>query len=651
VISKSLFYCLGLFALGALFLCGASQAQNLAPNPGAENWTGAVCDHWAGDGGASYVQSTTAHGGSYALQVSPAAAYSGVNLSPVPLTVGQQYTVTCWIRGLNAGDTQPLRLMMYGGGSYPQTTTGNISGTAYQQYTLTFTADGTSLTFNVVPWDAPVGGFQFLIDDVVISQVVSVPIDNGGFEDWSGGAPTQNWAAVDGASISQSTDAHSGLYALQINPHGINFAGVNHWPVAVQAGQTYRLTCWLKGVTPSDNGLVRFMFYGWGGGYPQTGYWISDTEWRRYTLLVTFMPGDTQKNLNITAWDASGGFQFLVDDVSMELAYPQNLVGDSSLETGWSSSTLYDTWVGIDGGSYSQSTTSRGGSNEGGQYAMQIDPGQALGGVNCPVSGFEIGATYDLTCWIRAHDAASTQPMRLMMYGGGSYPQTTTGNLSATSFHPYSLRFVADATTLNFNLVAWDAPTNGFTCLLDDVVIQKVPTGEVQNGDMELISGRADATWPLHWQGYNATYSSTNVATSADEGARAIYVTPQATYQGLSQSGIPVEPDKSYTLACALRRDSGAGTDSRLRLKVIQHGGVTPPSDETSTEAHPGETLQSGWQVFYLPFTTAADTTTIDIMLDNYFDPAATGSVTWGVDDVKLLEGTVPVELSTFKLD
>jgi hypothetical protein len=501
-----------------LLLMATPQAANLALNPGMEDWQSTTCLHWTPADGATYLQSAVAHQGAYALQVVPSAAYTGVNQTGVAVQVGHTYQVTCWIRGANAGSTQPLRLMIYGGGSYPQTTTGNLSDTTYQQYSFTFTADGPSLIFNVVPWDAPATDFAFLIDDVDIEELPGGLASNGDVENWNG-TDCVDWTSIDGGTLSQSTDAHSGSYALKVTPSG-NYSGTNHGWINVEPGASYALSCWMKGAQAGDKPGMRLMVYTTEVSpnvfISKAVSYLSDSTYQQYVLRFTVPTGVTRLVLNIVSFVSTEG-SFLIDDVKLRKTNSLILNGDME---DWTLGTPdgAEFWQQTSFASSVAVTTTALESS----HSLAVTPTELYGGIrqeDLPAQG---NTDYRLIAWLAAAGDQPSHPVRLLIIEPGVgwqgaetvYESMSTDDQGGLSSHRWR-KFVFDFKTFAAQTVDDVEPTlmhleigsyaeapTGVTFLVDKVWLgrrgidaEPVDPGAVSIGPQEPSAAKS---WTLY---------------------------------------------------------------------------------------------------------------------------------------------------------
>ena len=135
-----------ILTVGILFigLSSFAVAQNMASNPGFENWTDGLPDDWYGTksniGYSNVVQYTTSvHGDSSACQlIRTSGSHKRFTTQGIPVTAGTEYTINFWVRG--HGD---IRTGLYDGGWHYNSYI-SINSSDWAQYTQTVTASNTS---------------------------------------------------------------------------------------------------------------------------------------------------------------------------------------------------------------------------------------------------------------------------------------------------------------------------------------------------------------------------------------------------------------------------------------------------------------------------------------------------------------------------
>lgn len=145
--------------------------------------------------------------------------------------------------------------------------------------------------------------------------------ENGTFESWSNGVPT-NWKSAStagNATLSQSTDAHSGKYSVKVAGNTTQNKRLSYKELSLKAG-TYTIKYYVKaatetgasvqsGFTPITDGNV--------GSYSYAGYIndIKNTEWIEVNQVLK-IPSDGTYCIVIMVSKKPGG-DVLIDDLTV----------------------------------------------------------------------------------------------------------------------------------------------------------------------------------------------------------------------------------------------------------------------------------------------------------------------------------------------
>ena len=144
---------------------------------------------------------------------------------------------------------------------------------------------------------------------------------NGGFETWSGSTPT-NWettSTAGNATLSQSTDAHSGNYSVEVTGSSSANKRLGYKETTYPAG-TYTLTFYAKAAT-SDGGSVRPGYVpvtdGSVGSYVYGDY-TNDLSTSSWTYVEHSFTISAETTLCIVIMNSkSPGANVLIDDVTL----------------------------------------------------------------------------------------------------------------------------------------------------------------------------------------------------------------------------------------------------------------------------------------------------------------------------------------------
>lgn len=78
-------------------------------------------------------------------------------------------------------------------------------------------------------------------------------ITNGDFETYSEYSMPYGWTVWEGAPVIETTETHSGNYAIRLDGNGYNWQGISYEGVQVEEGTTYRFGVWVKTTVDSAN--------------------------------------------------------------------------------------------------------------------------------------------------------------------------------------------------------------------------------------------------------------------------------------------------------------------------------------------------------------------------------------------------------------
>lgn len=149
-------------------------------------------------------------------------------------------------------------------------------------------------------------------------------ISNAGFETWNGATP-EWWnsnTSVGNAKVSQSTDAHTGTYALSVKNSSSNtrLAGK---PQTYEAG-TYEFSFWAKGEGAGIKYGYATVINDKGGTYSymkdesNKDILITATNsWTKYTGTITITEAHAANQISIIIMSSKSTADFLIDDVTL----------------------------------------------------------------------------------------------------------------------------------------------------------------------------------------------------------------------------------------------------------------------------------------------------------------------------------------------
>lgn len=148
---------------------------------------------------------------------------------------------------------------------------------------------------------------------------------NGGFESWDSGLPV-NWksaSTASSASLSQSTDAHSGSYSVLVGGTDSANKRLGYKEMTLPAG-TYVLSCWAKRVT-DETKQIRLGYVpvtdGTAGSYAYDSNYLTldDSTWKSISYEFTLSAETTicLVVMNCKKSNYSSGADVLIDDVTL----------------------------------------------------------------------------------------------------------------------------------------------------------------------------------------------------------------------------------------------------------------------------------------------------------------------------------------------
>ncbi len=274
--------------------------ENLLTNGYFAEGTGDDFTGWSKNNGADNMTATTTNTlvGFRALEVNNAEDNTGdhwktqIVSSPANTTVGDDYTVSMWLKG-DPGVVRISTNAGLGGEQYG----GDYTVTAdWTQYTLTFNANSATTT---IALDIGSSKANFFIDAVeLVAGTSALPLPsndsallNGGLEEGTGDDFT-NWSQNNGADniTAEEVEVLGGKRGMKINNPEDN-SGDHCWKTqivsdsfSVTNGEVYVASFWIKG----DPAVVRFSTNpGSGGNEQYAGDYTSTAAWTKYSWEFT----------------------------------------------------------------------------------------------------------------------------------------------------------------------------------------------------------------------------------------------------------------------------------------------------------------------------------------------------------------------------
>lgn len=147
-------------------------------------------------------------------------------------------------------------------------------------------------------------------------------LTNGDFETWSGGLPTgwKSTTTASSATLSQSTDAHGGSYAVKVAHDAASNKRIAYKEITLKAG-TYLMSFYVKAADAAgasvNPGYVLVGTDGKVSGSYQYGGYVNDitTTWQQVTNTITL---DAQSTLNLLVMiPKNSGTDVIIDDFTL----------------------------------------------------------------------------------------------------------------------------------------------------------------------------------------------------------------------------------------------------------------------------------------------------------------------------------------------
>lgn len=235
-----------------------------------------------------------------------------------------------------------------------------------------------------------------------------------------------------------------------------------------------------------------------------------------------------------------------------------------------------------------------------------------------------IGASYEVTFWIKSVGGVSTMRVSTVSTGGNAYgPATTIG----TSWQLATYAFVANSTSTKIN---FDLGKSTDTFYIDDIEMYTLSKNNIINGGFETTPGASGNIF-ANWTATNGAAQMTQELTNVHSGTSAL----KAISTGANEYNVQLQTDdvtttigRNYEVAIWIKSVGGA---SKMRLSTS--GGTAVYGNST--------TIGTTWQRLALAFKATATTTKLSLDLGKttetfYIDDAAFNAaqtVALGVSD------------------
>jgi hypothetical protein len=406
----------GLVAAWGLQDTTTTQSYSAVVNPGVGTGRNIAVDgdmessattSWPGNGPATVTKDTTSpHSGTRNLRVAYSSS-TNPNVFQTNLVSGKIYQITGWYRG-DGGTTTPKVAML----SNTQISLGTSSN-SWQQFTVTFKSDSTSLVLMGVTSSAGYAEF----DDVVLTQI-NIPASTAtqptqvlvdGDAETSG---TAAWTTVIAGTITKDTTSpHGGTQNLRI-ARSVNNNPIYKQTTALTTGRVYRVT----GFARSDGSAIPNILSSTGNTNIFTG--TTSTAWQPIDAVFVADGPQFQIRVNTSTGTQYAEFDDLIVSEDNYIR-PGDLSQDGNMEA---SGITY--WVAQNSATVTKQTTSP----HGGSQVLRV----ARNGVNNPQARQVItplGKTFRITGYARSDGSAT--PRVLDALGAGLWIGTTSTSWQA----------------------------------------------------------------------------------------------------------------------------------------------------------------------------------------------------------------------------
>lgn len=614
------------------------EGAEILTDGGLETWTSETnLTSWTEDNagtGSVNREGTEKHGGTYAAKLSRAGSgYAGI-WQGFKLVPGKRYRVSFWYKGtvgallfgtvVENGWLHNIISPILSCSASWQRYEADFEGLeGYSDFVLYFNNSNTNDSdiyiddLSLKPL-TPAGVVSCWLPGSTISAPVYAPgtelLTDGGLETWISPTNLTEWVEQVGGSSTlnrESSDKHSGSYALRMDIDSNNAYCNAGQSVALVAGQRYRLSLWRKGSTAQAKGSIvvvqeeSLIFLqndlSWSTNWnsvpvptsaswaqwqiefvaPMTGWYLMQLRafdaasaslyWDDVSLATIIEVGTEDRAGRVTdiiRGNHGTAYGRVIPEVPAH-GYCKEMLTDGGLEV-WASATNLTNWAEELSGTSSvnrESTVKRGG----GSYSCRMDVdagnGDALINQTTGVS-LKAGTPYLWSFWYK-HDLGKTaraivrdSSSSLYLKSDGSW-DTSFANIvlpSSTTWARYTIRFVPTLDT-TYVLYVGSLSAASSSIYFDDISLLEF---QETLGPEILVDGGIEtwdnATHPHYWnQSQDGTSSVNREAVNIHGGTYACRIdtdgagNPAQIYQLFG-----LVPGKRYRLSF-WHRDSGAG--------------------------------------------------------------------------------------------
>ena len=537
------------------------------------------------------VTTAAVHGGSYAIKTTNTASkYQVMMRQTFEVMAGEDYVFTFWYK-YDGSNSSPSFYAIVKDGAETVNLNDDYSrispaGNGWTKVSHTVNAgDYDTLTLVIQNRQANDGGtyyfddFSFVGPEPVdleepanpVPEVAGNLVANGNFET----GKTSGWSKYQSTAISVDA-AYTGYYGAKMVGNG-GWGGMLSQSVAVEAGNTYKVSMWVKAVSNGVNIQIRD---GGENGTKLSSEWFTKTEWTYKTWTVS--PTTNALFLNFCGGGNGVAETVYLDDVVVTKApLIENGDFETGDKTGWSCNSGTATIV----------TDAHGGN-----YALQLANPSAWGEAAVRTIGVKPNTQYEVSFWSKR--VSGTGAFNLIVsqtvspwasfekLSGQNWMNETSGN-----WVKYTCVYNSGDNTQMLLKFTSEAANAG-TILIDDVTVEELKDpsfdGYIYNGDFE--TGKTSG-WNL------AQQSEINMG-AACNGQYGLHLKGNGGWGGMADQTITTVPGECYTLFVYVKTNS-AGTNVQIKDKA--------------TDAKLASTWynKTDWRLVQLNFIASGDKTNI----------------------------------------
>ncbi len=572
--------------LGAMSVAAADV--DLLVNGDFETGNG---DGWTLKSGTS-VSASDIHGGSYALETTATSTKYQVMFSQsFEVQANTDYALTFWYKYVGSSSDPAFYAMIK---DAAETTNLNDSNSRFSAVANTWTqcsitvnpGDNTAIALVFANRTAGDGGTYYFDDITFVGPEPVTPeepenpapvvkdnlVQNGNFE--TGDA--SGWEKHQSTAISADA-AYTGYYGAKLVGSG-DWGGMLNQTVAVEAGNSYKVSMWVKTVQNGANIQIKD---GDANGTKLGSDWFTATEWTYKTWTVT--PTTNAIFLNFCGGGNGVAETVYVDDiVVIKAPLMENGDFETGDKTGWSCNSGTATIV----------TDAHGGS-----YALQLSDPSQWGEAAVRTIGVKPNTQYEVSWWSKR--VSGTGAFNLIVCQAVS-PWANFERLSGQNWmNETSGEWVQNVCVYNSGentqmlLKFTSEAASAGTIILDDITVAELKDpsfdGYIYNGDLE--TGKSS--------GWNVLQSTTIEETAANSGDYGLYLQGNGGWGAMGYQDFATVVGEHYYFYGYFKT-----AQSGVNIQILDQA--------TSTKLNATWYSKTGWNLVKLNFTATGTTTRIN---------------------------------------